>query len=95
MYVSLDVFDLGFIGALVLASILIAYLKGKQMSASSNLKDAVTMLQNSHAALNTVVNNHVAAVSSLTSDADVQAAADAINAIAVQMSATANALQSK
>lgn len=71
------------------------YLKGKFMSAGSNLKDAVVMLQNSHANLHNSVSNHVVAVSALTPDADVQAAADAINAVAVAMTATAATLVQK
>lgn len=77
----------------VLSLVAIFYLKGKIMSAGSNLKDAVVMLQNSAAVVNAAIVNHVAVSSSLTPDADVQAAADAINAAAVSLTQAASQLK--
>lgn len=95
MYVQLDLFDLVTLSLLLIASLFASYLKGKSMSAGSNLKDAVSMLNNSHSALQAALSNHIASTSALTADTEVQAAADAINSIAVSLTQAANSLMPK
>lgn len=91
MILELDPFDLGSLVLLTLVSFLL--LRKHYMSAGSNLKDAVVTLQNSASALEASVAAHVSVVSALTPDADVQVAADAINAVALALSNAASQLK--
>lgn len=91
MSLELDLFDIGSLVLLTLVSFLL--LRKHYMSAGSNLKDAVVTLQNSASALEASVAAHVTVVSALTPDADVQSAADAINAVAVALTNAAGQLK--
>lgn len=93
MYVEWELSDL----LTVVNVLILLYLiwKGIKMSAGSNLKDAVVSLQNSVTALNAAVTTHNTNVAGLglTPDADVQSAADAINAVAISLTQTAGTLK--
>src|SRR6266403_93018 len=69
--------------------------KGKKMSARSNLADAVQMLDNSAQSIISAVNGHAAVAGDLPSEIELQAHADKINLIAVNLQAAVNALQVK
>ncbi len=78
-----------------LATAIYLFWKGKKMSARSNLADAVQMLDNSAQSIISAVNGHAAVAGDLPSETELQAHADKINLIAVNLQAAVNALQVK
>ena len=62
------------------------YWKGRKlMSALSNLKDAVQMLDNTAQAASGDISVHISRISNLVPEAEVQVAADKVNAIALSI----------